>query len=179
MAMLRSTEGLATRDLTVIQETFVPLMVRVEAWPTAPEVHLLLNRPILSEEDKERILTGHDAYFRKLQKEHGYRARDLIVLHSEVPNLEAMLARFERCHTHDDDEVRYIVDGEGVFGFVMPDETQVHLTVQTGEFINVPAGTEHWFYLTESRRIKAIRYFTQTEGWVPVYTDTPIRPLAA
>jgi 1,2-dihydroxy-3-keto-5-methylthiopentene dioxygenase len=95
-------------------------------------------------------------------------------LHPETPNLDTLLSKFERCHTHADDEVRYIIDGEGVFGFVRPDGSQVELTVQAEEYINVPAGTEHWFHLTDYKRIKAIRYFSGTEGWVPEYTDTEI-----
>ncbi|MEC4818987.1 MAG: hypothetical protein SAK29_37790 [Scytonema sp. PMC 1069.18] len=42
--------------------------------------------------------------------------------------------------------------------------------IQPEEYINVPAGTEHWFYLTSAQRIKAVRYFTGTQGWVPQYT---------
>ncbi|MGB8700829.1 MAG: cupin, partial [Thermosynechococcaceae cyanobacterium] len=89
--------------------------------------------------------------------------------------LDTLLAKFNRPHTHADDEVRYIVDGEGIFGFIAPDGTQLELTVQVEDYINVPARTEHWFYLTPSRRIKAVRYFSGTEGWVPNYTDTAIR----
>jgi 1,2-dihydroxy-3-keto-5-methylthiopentene dioxygenase len=58
---------------------------------------------------------------------------------------------------------------------VRPDGSQVELTVKAEEYVNVPAYTEHWFYLTETRRIKAIRYFSATEGWTPEYTDTEIR----
>jgi len=47
--------------------------------------------------------------------------------------------------------------------------------VHAGDYIHVPAGTEHWFVLTPARRIKAVRYFVTTEGWVPRYTDTAIR----
>ncbi|MBE9016571.1 acireductone dioxygenase, partial [Chroococcidiopsidales cyanobacterium LEGE 13417] len=43
------------------------------------------------------------------------------------------------------------------------------------EYINVPAGTEHWFYLTTARRVKAVRYFIDTTGWVPQYTGKEIR----
>jgi 1,2-dihydroxy-3-keto-5-methylthiopentene dioxygenase len=86
-----------------------------------------------------------------------------------------MLAKFDKVHTHSDDEVRYIIDGEGIFGFVLPDGRQVELTVETGDYINVPADTEHWFHLTEKRRIKAVRYFTSAEGWVANYTGTPVR----
>jgi len=76
-----------------------------------------------------------------------------------------------------DDEVRYIIDGEGVFGFVLPPSlpSQMELTVQPEAYINVPAGTEHWFYLTPQRRLKALRYFTGTEGWTPLYTGKEIK----
>jgi 1,2-dihydroxy-3-keto-5-methylthiopentene dioxygenase len=43
--------------------------------------------------------------------------------------LNTLLSKFNRCHTHADDEVRYIIDGEGVFGFVRPDGSQVELTI--------------------------------------------------
>lgn len=101
-----------------------------------------------------------DGYFQQLQQ-----TRDLIVLHPDVPNLDELLAKFDRIHTHAEDEVRYILDGAGVFGFVRPDGSQVELTVEAADYINVPAGTEHWFYLTPQRRIKAIRYFTGTAGY--------------
>jgi 1,2-dihydroxy-3-keto-5-methylthiopentene dioxygenase len=179
MAFLQYDDGRTVDDLPHIQDALAPLRVRVNHWPTACAVRSLLDQPALDEEEKERVLTCHDGYFDRLRDEFGYQARDLIVLHPEMEHLHQLLAKFDRCHTHDDDEVRYIVDGEGVFGFVLPDGGQLHLTVQPGEFINVPAGTEHWFYLTSLQRIKAVRYFTSTEGWVPVYTDTVIRPLAA
>jgi 1,2-dihydroxy-3-keto-5-methylthiopentene dioxygenase len=121
------------------------------------------------------VLQGLDHYFAELQTAAGYTSRDLIVIHPDVPNLDTMLAKFDRVHTHADDEVRYIVEGEGIFGFVRPDRSQVELTVQAEEYINVPAGTEHWFYLTDRRRVKAVRYFIGTEGWVPEYTETAIK----
>jgi 1,2-dihydroxy-3-keto-5-methylthiopentene dioxygenase len=98
-----------------------------------------------------------------------------IIISSNSKNLLAILTKFDKVHTHADDEVRYIVAGEGIFGFVRPDGSQVELTVQPQEYINVPAGTEHWFLLTPARRIKAVRYFCGTDGWVPEYTGTQIR----
>ncbi len=80
------------------------------------------------------------------------------MLHSGVPNLDALLSKFDQCHTHAEAEVRYIIAGEGVFGFVRPDGSQMELTVQPEECINVPCGIEQWFYLTASRLLKAVRY---------------------
>ncbi len=135
----------------------------------------MLAKDALSDTEKEQVLQGLDRYFQQLKETAGYQSRDLIVLHPDIPNLDALLAKFDKCHTHADDEVRYIVAGEGVFGFVRPDGSQVEVTVKPEEFINVPANTEHWFYLTPTRKIKAVRYFTSTEGWTPQYTGTEIR----
>lgn len=161
------------------KDALVPLGIRVATWPVPEAATPLLDKERLEDAEKTTALEAMDVYFERLKAEQGYQSRDLIILHPEVPKLDEMLAKFDRCHIHDDDEVRYVVDGEGVFGFVLPDGEQVHLKVEAGEYINVPAGTEHWFYLTEKRRIKAVRYFSGTEGWTPKYTDTPIQPKAA
>lgn len=176
MARLTLAGSRTLTELGAIGAELAPLSIRLDRWPIGEkrEVLELLSRPSLADGEKEQLLTGLDHYFQQLKETSGYRTRDLIVLHPEVPGLEGMLAKFDRCHTHDADEVRYIVDGEGIFGFVRPDKTQVRLLVQAGEYINVPAGTEHWFYLTPLRRIKAVRYFTTMDGWAPRYTGTAI-----
>ena len=178
MARLTLEGGRTLTELEAIGEELAPLSIRVDRWPIGEDrvVQELLARPALKDAEKAQVLEGLDRYFHQLRDTAGYQTRDLIVLHPEVPGLDEMLAKFDRCHRHDADEVRYIVDGDGVFGFVRPERSQVRLLVEAGEYINVPAGTEHWFYLTPSRRIKAVRYFTTTEGWVPRYTGTAIRP---
>ena len=175
MAKLQTLSGDVLTDVSHIQSILAPLHVQLKDWPTNDSAHDLLNKAQLSEEEKERVAKAHDHYFAQLQETENYQSRDLIVLHPDVPNLDVLLEKFARIHTHDDDEVRYIVDGEGIFGFVLPSEEQVLLTVEAGEYINVPKDTEHWFVLTETKRIKALRYFTTTEGWTPVYTDRPIQ----
>jgi 1,2-dihydroxy-3-keto-5-methylthiopentene dioxygenase len=175
MAKLKLEDGTVIADLDRIQDALAPLQVSVRHWPTSESVGALLARPALDDDQKERVLVGHDRYFEQLKVEAGYQSRDLIVLHADVPNLEQALAKFNPAHTHDDDEVRYIVDGEGVFGFTFADGVQAELLVEAGEYINVPANTEHWFHLTALKRIKAVRYFSGTDGWVPRYTGTPVR----
>ena len=179
MAILQLEDGTIYTEMSDISPELAALNVKIDRWNIDdPQTRSLLSHETLEEAEKEQVLVALDGYFEQLQRSAGYQSRDLIVLHPAVPNLEVMLAKFDRIHTHDDDEVRYVVDGEGIFGFVRPDGSQVKLTVQSQEYINVPAGTEHWFELNPSRRIKAVRYFSGTEGWVPVYTGTPIRLLA-
>jgi 1,2-dihydroxy-3-keto-5-methylthiopentene dioxygenase len=160
-----------------IARELASLNVQLNRWSVGdnPEVHRLLAKDALSDEEKEQVLQALDGYFEELKASAGYQSRDLIVLHPDVPNLDALLSKFDSCHYHTDAELRYIVAGEGIFGFVRPDGSQVELTVQPEEYINVPENTEHWFYLTPSRRIKAVRYFTTMEGWVPEYTGKEIR----
>ena len=175
MAQLLLDSGDVLHDTAQIQAILSPLHVQLRQWPLNTDVAQELDCAQLSEEQKELVAKAHDHYFAQLQASDGYQSRDLIVLHPNIPNLDVLLEKFSRIHTHDDDEVRYIVDGEGIFGFVLPDERQVLLTVQAGEYINVPKDTEHWFVLTAEKRIKALRYFTTMEGWTPVYTGRAIQ----
>ena len=78
-------------------------------------------------------------------------------------------------HTHDDDEVRYIVEGEGVFGFTRPDGSQIELLVEAKNISMFLKIRNIGFISRKKRESKSVRYFTTTEGWTPVYTDTPIR----
>ena len=177
MAILRLEDNTKYTQINDIQRELAPLKIQVNRWQIGNDAKLnsLLAQETLDDEEKEYVLKGLDMYFQELAKTAGYQKRDLIALHSRVPNLDAMLSKFDRVHTHADPEVRYIIDGEGIFGFVRPDGSQIELTVESEDYINVPSGVEHWFYLTPSQRIKAVRYFTNTEGWVPEYTDTEIR----
>jgi 1,2-dihydroxy-3-keto-5-methylthiopentene dioxygenase len=177
MAILRLEDGTTYTQLEDISSELASLNIELNYWSVGddPEIRKLLAQESLNEDEKERVLQVLDRYFEPLKQKQGYQCRDLIVLHPHIPNLDALLAKFENCHTHADDEVRYIIDGEGVFGFVRPDGSQVELTIQPEEYINVPAGTEHWFHLSDRKRVKAVRYFITTEGWIPEYTDTTIR----
>lgn len=177
MAILKLEDGTTFTELTDITRELAPLNVKLNDWRVGedPQLRQLLARESLNEDEKEQVLTALDGYFEELKRTAGYQFRDLIVLHPGIPNLDVMVAKFDQSHTHADDEVRYIIDGEGVFGFVRPDGSQVELTVQPEEYINVPSGTEHWFYLTSARRIKAVRYFIGMDGWTPQYTSKEIR----
>jgi 1,2-dihydroxy-3-keto-5-methylthiopentene dioxygenase len=181
MASLKLEKGTIYTNLDNIQQELASLNVKLDRWTIDnPQTSDLLAKPDLDATEKEIVLASLDRYFDRLQASDGYQSRDMIVLHPNTPDLDTLLAKFSGCHTHADDEVRYIIEGEGVFGFVRPDGSQIELTVQAEEYINVPANTEHWFHLTSSNRVKAIRYFTNTMGWTPEYTGTKIRfPLVA
>ena len=177
MAILKIEDGSLRTDLKDIAHELASLNIQLNRWSVEdnPRLQTLLAQESLSEDEKEEVLKALDGYFEQLKQKAGYQSRDLIVLYPGVPNLDGLMAKFDQIHTHAEDEVRYIIDGEGIFGFVRPDGSQVELTVQKEEYINIPAGTEHWFYLNWARRIKAVRYFSGTQGWTPEYTGKEIR----
>ncbi len=178
MAILSFTDGTRSTDHQNIQGTLSRVGVRLERWSIPSDRNLsallALDRP--SPKEAEDLLAFFEPRFATLKETLGYQSRDLVCLHPALPDLDGLLARFLSCHTHDDDEIRYVIDGAGIFGFVLPDGSQVELLVLAGDYINVPRGAEHWFRLTAEKRVKAIRYFTSREGWVPVYTGTPVHP---
>ena len=89
-----------------------------------------------------------------------------------TPGLEGMLAKFRREHWHDEDEVRFIIEGRGIFHIHPREGAVLAIEVEAGDLIRVPRGTWHWFDLCADRRIRAIRLFQDPSGWTPRYTDS-------
>jgi len=175
MASMIFPDDSRTYDLARIQDTLRGIGVTLRDWsvPERPNIMALLDNAALDEAEQQAVLDAIAHRLEELRQAHGYRTCDMVVMHEDTPGLADMLAKFEKIHYHTDDEVRYILSGRGYFGFVGADGAQFLLEVTAGDYINVPAETEHWFTLADSPRIKAVRYFTDKSGWTPVYTDTP------
>ncbi len=127
-----------------------------------------------SDPSDEELLTAYAPDIERLKAEGGYTAVDVIDLTPDTPNLDAMLAKFSSEHSHDEDEVRLIIQGRGVF-HLNPSESEIlAVEVESGDFMRVPRGTKHWFDLCGERRIRAIRLFQNPAGWTPLYTHSGI-----
>jgi len=120
----------------------------------------------------DEILAAYDEPIRELKREGGYVTADVINVRTDTPGLEEMLARFDKEHWHDEDEVRFVVAGRGLFHIHPPDAPVFNIQVEAGDMINVPRGTHHWFHLCDDRTIRCIRLFQDPSGWTPHYTDT-------
>jgi 1,2-dihydroxy-3-keto-5-methylthiopentene dioxygenase len=129
----------------------------------------------------EAILAAYGDKIDALKAQGGYVTADVIDVHAETPNLETMLAKFRSEHWHDEDEVRLIVEGRGLFHVHPPNQPVFAIEVEAGDCIRVPRGTHHWFDLCGDRRIRAIRLFQDMSGWTPHYTssgvDSKFQPL--
>lgn len=176
MASLQTQNGSVLTAHAAIAERLAPLGIELHHWPvpTGIRAETLLAQKALDADERDELLGLVEHRFVALQARHGYCARDLIVLHEDVPGRVEALAAFARMHYHEDDEVRYILAGSGFFGFVEPHGDQVLLEVTAGDYINVPARTEHWFVMRDVPRVKAVRYFIDKAGWVAVYTERAV-----
>ncbi|TNF25298.1 MAG: cupin domain-containing protein [Deltaproteobacteria bacterium] len=143
-----------------------------ERWPLPDRVRELAAKARLDDTDKAALLAAFAAELAKKSADAGYGSADVVAIRPDLPGVDDALAKFDRVHFHDDDEVRAIVGGHGVFGFFGDDGRQFLLTVEAGDYISVPAGVWHWFYCGEDKRITALRLFRDTSGWVPRYRDT-------
>jgi 1,2-dihydroxy-3-keto-5-methylthiopentene dioxygenase len=122
----------------------------------------------------QEILEAYREPIEKLKAEGGYVTADVINIKAETPGLEAMLNRFNKEHFHDEDEVRFIVHGRGLFHIHPADGPVFSIEVVEGDMIRVPRGTHHWFDLCADRTIRAVRLFQDTSGWTPHYTETGV-----
>jgi 1,2-dihydroxy-3-keto-5-methylthiopentene dioxygenase len=109
---------------------------------------------------------------RTLKARGGYTTADVIDVTPDTPGLDAMLTRFNSEHWHDEDEVRLIVEGRGLFHIHPVNGPVFVIEVYPGDLIRVPKGTHHWFDLCGERRIRAIRLFQNPSGWTPNYTHS-------
>src|SRR5438132_567675 len=124
--------------------------------------------------EPEESHAAHSTEIDKLKTHGGYVTADVIEVKPETANLEAMLAKFSREHWHNEDEVRFIIHGRGLFHIRPRIAPLTAIEVEAGDLIRVPRGTWHWFDLYADRRIRAIRLFQDPVGWTPHYTDSGV-----
>lgn len=151
-------------DEQEIRDYLHKLDIDYERWPTT---HL-----VAPDESAERILETYADEIERLKASGGYVSADIIDVTPDTPGLEEMLAKFDREHWHDEDEVRFIISGSGLFHIHSKSGEVVAIEVSAGDLIRVPRGTLHWFNLCADRHIRAIRLFQDKSGWTPHYTES-------
>ena len=129
-------------------------------------------RPVSADAPPEQVLAAYAEEIDKLKAQGGYVTADIIDVTSQTPGLEAMLAKFNSEHWHDEDEVRFIIRGRGLFHVRPREGPVIAIEVEAGDLIRVPRGTWHWFDLCADRDIRAIRLFQDKSGWTPHYTNS-------
>ena len=165
MAVVRfPDEGRTVTGEAAVRETLGRVGIDYERWQPS--------HPLPAGAPAEAVLAAYAAEIDRLKAAGGYVTADVIDVSPQTPNLDAMLAKFRKEHWHDEDEVRFILRGRGVFHIHPKDAPVMAIEVGPGDLIRVPRGTHHWFDLCSERDIRAIRLFQDVSGWTPRYTDT-------
>lgn len=124
---------------------------------------------------QEEILEAYKKDLQPFMEKGGYLTADVISINKLTENYEAIRAKFLAEHTHSEDEIRFFVDGQGLFWFNLENEPIFNLLCERGDLISVPEGTKHWFDAGEKEPfVKAIRIFIDMSGWVPNYTNSKL-----
>ena len=167
MARIRvQDENREITDHQEIREFLKPFGISYENWDVEGRIG--------SEATNEEILDAYAPEIERLKEQGGFVTADVINVTPETPGLDDMLAKFNKEHTHSEDEVRFTIKGSGLF-HIHPDNAPVFaIQVESGDLISVPTGTQHWFDLCDDRTIRCIRLFEDTSGWTPHYVDNPV-----
>ncbi|MFD2443302.1 acireductone dioxygenase [Bacillus sp. CGMCC 1.16607] len=145
-----------------------------ENWDINKLPKSLVEKFLLSDVEKEEILSAFSDEIADISERRGYKAQDVIALSENTPNLETLLVNFQKEHHHTDDEVRFIVSGHGVFIIQGKDGEFFEVHLEPGDLISVPENIRHYFTLKEDRKVVAVRIFVTTEGWVPIYNHDEV-----
>jgi 1,2-dihydroxy-3-keto-5-methylthiopentene dioxygenase len=158
-------EGETTTDQAVIAATLGGLGVQYERWQA--------NCPLAADAGQDEVLKAYRDEIERLNADHGFQSVDVVSLDSDHPDKVALRRKFLAEHTHEDFEIRFFVDGRGLFYLHV--DGQVYLVLcERGDLISVPANTTHWFDMGENPCFTCIRFFTTAEGWLADFTGSDI-----
>lgn len=152
-------------DGTEIGRTLGAIGVRFERWEAA--------QALSDAAGQDDIIAAYQNQVDALMREYGFKSVDVVSLNPNHPDRAALRAKFLDEHTHSDFEVRFFVDGKGLF-YIHAGGKVYGVLCEKGDLISVPANTPHWFDMGENPSFKCIRLFTTPEGWVAQYTGDRI-----
>lgn len=157
-----------TQDPSQISRELKTVGVRFEQWQP--------DAPVKAGDSQEVILRAYRKDIDAIVAEQGFVTVDVISIDSNNPNKEVLRQKFLSEHIHTEDEVRFFVDGCGLFYLHIADKVYSVLC-EKGDLLSVPANTQHWFDLGSKPDLAAIRFFNNPEGWVAQYTGSVIAEL--
>ncbi|KAK0513998.1 hypothetical protein JMJ35_003720 [Cladonia borealis] len=106
----------------------------------------------------------------EIAAERSYKNRDEIIVSPDKMGdvYEEKVKMFFNEHLHEDEEIRYILDGNGFFDVRDPKDEWVRIRLEKEDLIVLPAGIFHRFTTDTKNYIKAMRLFKDEPKWTPL-----------
>ncbi|MDA0954649.1 MAG: cupin domain-containing protein [Proteobacteria bacterium] len=152
-------------DGDAIATALAEVGIHFERWPTHDDV--------CAGATQDTVLQRYAEEVRRIMEDGGYQSCDVVSMTPENPSAGEARGKFLAEHTHEEDEVRFFVDGAGLFTLHLG--AQVYeVLCERGDFLRVPANTKHWFDMGPTPHFLAIRIFSNPDGWAANFTGSPI-----
>lgn len=164
--LFKANQNCTITDFKKIQSELHEHGIMIAKWQASKE--------LADNATQDEILEAYAHELKPYMLKHGYHTADVINVTPATTNLSAIREKFMKEHTHNEDEIRFFVDGQGKFWFHLDNEEILCVTCERGDFMSVPKNFRHWFDLAPQYFVKAIRIFSNMEGWVPNYTNSGI-----
>ena len=158
-------DPVTTRDAENISRALRAAGVVFERWAT--------DESLAPDADQTAVLRAYRSSVARLMEQSGFASADVVSLRADSDNIQALRQKFLSEHTHSEDEVRFFVDGCGLF-YIHAVGKVYGLLCDKGDLIRIPAGIKHWFDMGAAPNFKCIRLFTNPEGWVAQFTGSNI-----
>jgi 1,2-dihydroxy-3-keto-5-methylthiopentene dioxygenase len=158
-------QGKTFSDYADIKAQLRDIYVEFEHW----NAHTVLS----ADADQATVLAAYQKSIDKLKQRYSFKSVDVISVTPSHPEKAALRQKFLSEHLHDDFEVRFFIEGRGLFYLHAGDKIYAVLC-EAGDLISVPNNTPHWFDMGENPHLKVIRFFTIAEGWVAEFTGNTI-----
>jgi 1,2-dihydroxy-3-keto-5-methylthiopentene dioxygenase len=152
-------------DFSAIKNHLGSLGVQFEQWAA--------NCELTPDANQEAVLDAYRDPIERLKHQYGFQSVDVISLNPDHPDKAAFRKKFLAEHIHTDFEVRFFIEGRGLFFLHIADKVYAVLCGQ-GDLISVPAHIPHWFDMGEHPQFKCIRLFTTPDGWMANFTGSDI-----
>ncbi|KAF2638997.1 1,2-dihydroxy-3-keto-5-methylthiopentene dioxygenase [Massarina eburnea CBS 473.64] len=105
-----------------------------------------------------------------LASSRSYKNRDEVSISPTTMGdvYEEKMKNFFHEHLHEDEEIRYILDGGGYFDVRSEGDDWVRIKLEKYDLMIMPAGIYHRFTTDEQNYTKAMRLFKEDPKWTPL-----------
>ena len=156
---------LVSDDPQIIQQELGGRGIGFERWP--------VRSPLPQGADQATVLQAFSKDVKRVMTEAGHASVDVLRVTPSHPDKTSLRQRFLSEHSHAEDEVRFFVEGRGLFCLHIGREVLAVLCEQD-DLIHIPAGTRHWFDMGEHPQFCVLRFHGTNSEWLATFTGDPI-----